>query len=92
MRIDPTWLADAPNFKVGRGCSHCNGTGFSGRKALFEALIVDKKILKSLNDNPEPEFLKHLMKEQGEATLFEKAVRESALGVISLEEARRLAT
>jgi type II secretory ATPase GspE/PulE/Tfp pilus assembly ATPase PilB-like protein len=91
MRINPAWLEGAEFFKVGRGCSHCNGTGFEGRKALYEALIVDEEIAHELHGQPTPEKLRRLMIEKGETTLLEKAVREAAHGVISLEEATQLA-
>jgi type II secretory ATPase GspE/PulE/Tfp pilus assembly ATPase PilB-like protein len=91
MRINPAWLEGAEFFKVGRGCSHCNGTGFEGRKALYEALMVDEEIAHELHGQPTPEKLRHLMIEKGETTLLEKAVREAAHGVISLEEATQLA-
>jgi type II secretory ATPase GspE/PulE/Tfp pilus assembly ATPase PilB-like protein len=91
MRINPAWLEGAEFFRVGRGCSHCNGTGFEGRKALYEALMVDEEIAHELHGQPTPEKLRHLMIEKGETTLLEKAVREAAHGVISLEEATQLA-
>jgi type II secretory ATPase GspE/PulE/Tfp pilus assembly ATPase PilB-like protein len=91
MRINPAWLDGAEFFKVGRGCSHCNGTGFEGRKALYEALVVDEEIARELHGQPTPEKLRRLMTEKGEMTLLEKAVREAVHGVISLEEATQLA-
>ena len=91
MKINPAWLEGAEFFKVGRGCSHCNGTGFEGRKALYEALMVDEEIAHELHGQPTPEKLRRLMIEKGETTLLEKAVREAAHGVISLEEATQLA-
>jgi type II secretory ATPase GspE/PulE/Tfp pilus assembly ATPase PilB-like protein len=91
MRINPAWLDGAEFFKVGRGCGHCNGTGFEGRKALYEALIVDEELARELHCQPTPEKLRRLMIEKGETSLLEKAVREAAHGVISLEEATQLA-
>ncbi len=91
MKIDPDWLGGVEIFKVGRGCSHCNGTGFEGRKALYEALIVDEEIANELHGQPTPDRLRRLMLERGETTLLEKAVREAASGTISLEEATQLA-
>jgi type II secretory ATPase GspE/PulE/Tfp pilus assembly ATPase PilB-like protein len=91
MKIDPDWLGGTEFFKVGRGCSHCNGTGFEGRKALYEALIVDEEIAHELHGQPTPEQLRRLMLERGERTLLEKAVREAASGTISLEEATQMA-
>ncbi len=28
----------------GRGCKHCNDTGYSGRKAVFEVLPINKTL------------------------------------------------
>jgi type II secretory ATPase GspE/PulE/Tfp pilus assembly ATPase PilB-like protein len=91
LRINPAWLEGAEFFKVGRGCSHCNGTGFEGRKALYEALIIDEEVAHELHGQPTPEKLRRMMIEKGETTLLEKAVREAVHGVISLEEATQLA-
>jgi type IV pilus assembly protein PilB len=91
MRINPDWLDEAGFLRIGRGCGHCNGTGFEGRKALYEALLVDEQVAQELRTTPTPERLRRLMFERGETTLLEKAVREAAHGVISLEEATQLA-
>lgn len=32
------------NFRAGRGCAHCRGTGFKGRKAVAEVLILDDEL------------------------------------------------
>jgi len=32
------------SFKAGRGCAHCRGTGFKGRKAVAELLLLDDEI------------------------------------------------
>ncbi|MDO9196997.1 GspE/PulE family protein [Rhodoferax sp.] len=31
-------------FRAGRGCAHCRGTGFKGRKAVAEVLILDDEL------------------------------------------------
>ncbi|HOZ01823.1 MAG TPA: ATPase, T2SS/T4P/T4SS family, partial [Candidatus Syntrophosphaera sp.] len=31
-------------FKIGRGCVHCDNTGFSGRTGIFELLIINPEI------------------------------------------------
>lgn len=31
-------------FKAGRGCAHCRGTGFKGRKAVAEVLVLDDEL------------------------------------------------
>jgi hypothetical protein len=78
VRINSAWLEGVEFFKVGRGCSHCNGTGFEGRKALYETLIVDEKIAHEIHGQPTPEKLGRLMIEKGETTLLEKGARSRA--------------
>jgi type II secretory ATPase GspE/PulE/Tfp pilus assembly ATPase PilB-like protein len=54
---------------------------------LFEALIVDDEVKAAIQDQAPTVQLRRILEAKGEATLFEKAVREAAAGVISLEEA-----
>jgi general secretion pathway protein E len=37
-------LAAAMKFKAGRGCGHCRGTGYKGRKAVAEILYLNDEI------------------------------------------------
>jgi general secretion pathway protein E len=36
--------AEAATFRAGRGCAHCRGTGFKGRKAIAEILYLNDEI------------------------------------------------
>lgn len=38
-------------FKKGRGCSHCNLTGYSGRIGVYELLELNREMIMALNDN-----------------------------------------
>lgn len=48
-KLVPKALATA-SFKQGRGCSHCNQTGFSGRIGVFELLEMNKAMVTALRD------------------------------------------
>jgi type IV pilus assembly protein PilB len=85
--IRPDWLSEATALRRGRRCDFCRQTGVSGRKAIFEALIVDDEVKAAIQDQAPTVQLRRILEAKGEATLFEKAVREAAAGVISLEEA-----
>jgi type II secretory ATPase GspE/PulE/Tfp pilus assembly ATPase PilB-like protein len=61
----------------------------SGRKAIFEALMIDDEVKVAIHERAPAVHLRKLMEAKGESGLFEKAVREAAEGVISLEEARK---
>ncbi|MFC1755133.1 ATPase, T2SS/T4P/T4SS family [Thermoproteota archaeon] len=45
-------LGDANDIKIykGIGCEHCNFTGFYGRTAIYEILVVDEEIRKLITD------------------------------------------
>jgi type II secretory ATPase GspE/PulE/Tfp pilus assembly ATPase PilB-like protein len=87
LGIRPDWLSEATTIRRGRKCDFCRQTGVSGRKAIFEAFIVDDEIKTAIQDQAPAVQLRRILEAKGEATLFEKAVREAAAGVISLEEA-----
>jgi type IV pilus assembly protein PilB len=87
LGIKPEWLAGVNSVRRGRKCDFCRKTGVSGRKAIFEALIVDDEVKIAIQERAPALHLQRILERRGEASLFEKAVREAAAGIISLEEA-----
>jgi type II secretory ATPase GspE/PulE/Tfp pilus assembly ATPase PilB-like protein len=87
LGIKPEWLGGVKAVRRGRKCDFCRKTGVSGRKAIFEALIVDDEVKIAIQERAPALHLQRILERRGEASLFEKAVREAATGVISLEEA-----
>ncbi|MBV8814531.1 MAG: Flp pilus assembly complex ATPase component TadA [Verrucomicrobia bacterium] len=87
LGINPEWLAGATSVRRGRNCDFCRKTGVSGRKAIFEALIVDDEVKIAIQERAPALQLQRILERRGEASLFEKAVREAVAGIISLEEA-----
>jgi type II secretory ATPase GspE/PulE/Tfp pilus assembly ATPase PilB-like protein len=87
LGIKPEWLTGVNSVRRGRRCDFCRKTGVSGRKAIFEALIVDDEVKIAIQERAPALHLQRILERRGEASLFEKAVREAAAGVISLEEA-----
>src|SRR5246500_4655184 len=87
LGIKPEWLAGTNSVRRGRRCDFCRKTGVSGRKAIFEALIVDDEVKIAIQERAPALQLQRILERRGERSLFEKAVREAAVGIISLEEA-----
>jgi type II secretory ATPase GspE/PulE/Tfp pilus assembly ATPase PilB-like protein len=87
LGIKPEWLAGVNAVRRGRKCDFCRKTGVSGRKAIFEALIVDDEVKIGIQERAPALHLQRILERRGEVSLFEKAVREAAAGTISLEEA-----
>ena len=85
-----------PNFNANTkiyepcGCSYCNHTGYKGRQAVFEAIVVDEKILESLKNNPTEESLLKASLEQKVPTFAENGIEKVVSGVTSLEELQRV--
>ena len=87
LGINLEWFRGVASTRRGRRCDFCRKTGVSGRKAIFEALIVDDEVKVAIQDGAPALQLRRILENRGEASLFEKAVREAAAGVIALDEA-----
>lgn len=66
------------------GCAHCFHTGYSGRKALYEVIPIDREISRSIKEGHFE--IDSLLKNRGVKTLSENAFTIFAEGLTSLEE------
>ncbi len=74
------------------GCPHCDGTGYSGRRALFEILLMDTGLRAALEEpNASNTSIKaYLDAHQGAETLREQALRMVERGETSWDELERI--
>lgn len=83
-------LALAPGERArlfrGRGCDACNGTGFSGRVALYEILPLDDEIRKLIFAKAPAERIKLAARAQGMATLRQDGWRKALRGLSTTDE------
>lgn len=93
--ISPKAGLDVPSslgkvYSAGKGCEHCNFTGYSGRSGVFEIFCVSEKI-KQLTIDQAPSF-KILQQaiEEGMITMLQDGVLKVLEGVTSLEEIYRV--
>ena len=83
---------DIPNARKGRGCGQCHGSGYLGRTAIHEVLVVDKAMRKMIAQNAEAEEMKqYAIKNQNMQTLRMAAETLVAQGITSMEELERVA-
>lgn len=76
----------------GAGCDACNQTGYSGRQAIYEMLLVDGKLRHALSTN-DPAALAAVAKAQGQyEPLTHAAARLVAEGVTNFKEALRVSS
>jgi MSHA biogenesis protein MshE len=82
--------ADATRFFHGKGCSHCNGTGYRGRTGVYELLEMTRKVLDAANHPDPSHFLKVAHAEMRGDTLRRHAVQLAVQGRTTIAEAMRV--
>jgi general secretion pathway protein E len=71
------------------GCSHCDHTGFRGRKGIYELITIDESVRKMIHDaESEDTLLKYVRKES--PSLFQNGVELVLNGETSLSEIIRV--
>lgn len=74
------------NFYTGTGCEYCNNTGYSGRVAIFELLIIDEEIKNFIERGASLQELQNLVKSKGIKSLVEDGVEKALNRITSLDE------
>ena len=70
----------------GKGCTACNGTGYSGRIGLFELLLVNDAIKKVINQSSEANQIRAVAVKQGMKTMRHHGVQFALQGLTTVEE------
>ncbi len=71
---------------VGRGCHHCEGTGYRGRIVVEEVLLVDRRIRECLSRNPSEDEVRRLAVQAGMRTLKETGIAKVMAGRTTIDE------
>ena len=74
----------------GEGCPACGGTGYKGRKGIFEIFEVDDTIQRLIFDHAPSALLRQRARELGMRTLREDGMLKVASGMTSLSEVLRV--
>jgi len=85
-------FADQPNPVLYRavGCSACSTTGYLGRKALLELLVVTEAVEHLIIEGGTADDIHRLAVEQGMVTLRQSGLRKALEGETTLEEVLRV--
>ncbi|MAW61038.1 MAG: type II secretion system protein GspE [Planctomycetes bacterium] len=71
------------------GCPACRGTGYSGRRGVFEVMAVDSEMRDLIARNPSSDEARELALQHGMTSLLADGIRRVNEGVTTLEEAIR---
>jgi type IV pilus assembly protein PilB len=82
--------ADGAQFKSGAGCDKCHFTGYKGRVAVFEALLLTEPVREAiLQRKTSAQIRKISVESSGLVTLLEDGLAKAARGETTLREVRR---
>jgi general secretion pathway protein E len=77
-------------FRTGRGCANCRGTGYKGRKAIGELLVLTDELREAIVARAPARRLKELALEGGSKLIRTAALELVQQGVTTLLEANRV--
>jgi general secretion pathway protein E len=84
--LDEFDASERPMFYKARGCSQCTNTGFSGRRGIYELLLVDDAVGPLILRKADSQAIKRMAWEQGMDTLRDDGARKVLAGMTTVEE------
>ncbi len=75
----------------GKKCETCNFTGYKGRTAIFEFIVMSPELQALVVQNPSAQQIWQLARSQGARSMFEDGLEKVKLGITTLEELLRVA-
>ena len=75
----------------GRGCDHCKGTGYRGRRGIFELMVLNREIRDLAFNRGTASEIRRAAVANGMATLAMDGARKALQGVTTPEEVLRVA-
>ncbi|MBF4500834.1 Flp pilus assembly complex ATPase component TadA [Savagea sp. SN6] len=91
-RIFSQFGLEAEKLYKGVGCPACNETGYKGRMAVHELLMIDERLKGQIMDGRPMQEMIDGAKEQGFQTLMEDGLQKVLQGKTTVEEVIKIAT
>jgi len=88
LEVPPEQVA-GKKFAYGKGCPACNGTGYRGRVAIFEIMVVTDAVRELIMDKAPTSRIRELSRREGMRTLRESGLLAIYDGVTTVEEVLR---
>jgi len=81
---------DGHAMRIGRGCPECRHTGFKGRLAIFELLVMDPQIRDAIISRRSAFEIRQLAREGEMLSLLEDGIVKAARGLTTVSEIVRM--
>ncbi len=88
--IESIVASDTIIIRRGKGCEHCKGTGYLGRTAIVELMVMDEELGDMVVRGYPPMAIIHRAKEKGMRTLKEDGLVKVIKGETTPEEVMRV--
>jgi len=88
LSLRPADVVDK-KFFYGAGCNRCNNTGYRGRTAIHELIIINDELRDLISRNASTDEIRDGVRNQGVAGLREAGLRAIYSGVSTIEEVVR---
>lgn len=86
-----TEVAAKGTFMKGKGCGHCQGSGYRGRIAIFELMLMSSRIRELTFQGAPTVQIRRTAIAEGMRTLFHDGIAKVLKGVTTIEEVLRVA-
>jgi MSHA biogenesis protein MshE len=97
LATEKEWLSaelgdkvDQHQYQAGRGCGHCNGTGFRGRIGVYELLEMTAAVVEAAHHDNPANFINVARQQMAGHTLRKYAVDLVVAGLTTVGEAMRI--
>jgi MSHA biogenesis protein MshE len=97
LATEKEWLSaelgdkvDQHQYQAGRGCGHCNGTGFRGRIGVYELLEMTAAVVEAAHHDDPANFINVARQQMAGHTLRKYAVDLVVAGLTTVGEAMRI--
>ena len=78
-------IPEGEYFK-GAGCSNCDDTGYRGRIAIAEVMLMNEAIRKAVMEQADAGVIRQLARDEGMRTMFEDGLERAAARLTTLDE------
>ena len=83
-------IAKKANFMKGKGCSHCNKSGYRGRMGIYELMPMTSVIREMTFKGESTLALRKAARRQGMRTLYEDGMVKALKGITTIDEVLRI--
>jgi len=88
--IESVFNPTTQNYRRGRGCSHCSGTGYRGRVGVYEMLEMTPRLVEGIARDDVPGFVRVAQEEMAGQSFVHHAAGLAAAGRTTLNEVMRI--